>query len=139
MQFRKTVLGFWLAGLFASGGSAAPITFQLPNKVDEQSVSTATPLPTAPGQGSTYKLLTNASASGSAVPNVVGASYVWCIQGTIGGATIALQALGPDGVNYITVSSQTAAGCYGVVLGANATVKVTVTGGTPSGLYSSLS
>lgn len=86
-----------------------------------------------------YALLSNASASGPAVGPVVGASYEWCSSGTFGGATLALQALGPDGATFLPIATQTAAGCTGVVLGQNAQVKVTVTGGSPSALYSSLS
>lgn len=90
--------------------------------------------------GGPYALLTNASASGSAVGPINGGSYEWCTTGTFGGASLQLQALGPDGTTYINVGSAvTSAGCTGVVLGRNAQVKVTVTGGTPSGLFSSLS
>lgn len=90
--------------------------------------------------GGPYALLTNASAAGAAVPNVMGAAYEWCTTGTFGGASLQLQALGPDGSTYMNVGSAiTSAGCTGVVIGQKATVKVTVTGGSPSALYSSLS
>lgn len=88
-----------------------------------------------------YSLLSNASASGSPVSGIVGGAYVWNVVGTFGGATVTLQALASDGATYqdVTGASVTAGGSVGVVLGNNATVQVVVTGGTPSGLYSSLS
>lgn len=90
--------------------------------------------------GGPYTLLSNAGAgSGSVVSPVTGAAYEWCSTGTFGGATLALMALGPDGSTYMQVASQTSAGCTGVVIGHNAQLKVTVTGGTPSALYSNLS
>jgi hypothetical protein len=92
------------------------------------------------GSGGPYALLSNATTSGSPVGPVAGAAYEWCTTGTFGGASLQLQALGPDGVNYMNVGSAiTSAGCTGVVIGQNATVKVTVTGGSPAALYSSLS
>lgn len=98
-------------------------------------------LPAVAIGGDTYSLLSNASATGTAVTGVVGGSYIWSVAGTFGGATVKLQALGPDGSTYLDVpsASLTSAGQLGVAVGANATLKVVVTGGSPSGLYSSLS
>lgn len=90
--------------------------------------------------GGPYVLLANAgTGTGTPAVNLPAGSYEWCVQGTVGGSTIALKVLGPDGVNYMQIASVTAAGCTGVVVGMNATVEVTVTGGTPSALYSNLS
>lgn len=97
-------------------------------------------LPAVSIGGDSYSLLSNAAVTGTAVTGVVGGSYIWSVAGTFGGATVKLQALGPDGSTYLDVpsASMTAVGQLGVAIGANATLKVVVTGGTPSALYSSL-
>ena len=134
----------WLAAaalaLACNAASAAPdpVGYTAPDGVNVVAVTGVNGLPMRFVAGP-YTLLSNASATGSAVGPVVGASYEWCSTGTFGGATLALQALGPDGATYMQIASQTAAGCTGVVLGQNAQVKVTVTGGSPTALYSSLS
>jgi hypothetical protein len=48
----------------------------------------------------TYQLLTNAAVTGAGVPDIVAGEYVWSLAGTVGGATIKLQALGPDNATY---------------------------------------
>ncbi len=72
-----------------------------------------------------------------------GGDYVWNVQGAFGGASVQLQALGPDGLTYQNIGAAKTApdttGGTGVGLGSNATVRATITGGTPSGLYASLS
>lgn len=81
-------------------------------------------------------LLSNASATGSAV-NWAGGKGNFAVVGTFSGATVKLQALGPDGTTYIDVpnASLTAAGMALFELPAGQ-VKAVVTGGTsPSGLY----
>ena len=83
-------------------------------------------------------LLTNASATGSAV-TAKGGNYIWGAEGTFGGATLQLQAAAPNGTfTNITGAALTAAGFISVMIGANVQVKVTVTGGSPSALYSTL-
>ena len=66
-------------------------------------------------------------------------AYVWSCLGTFGGATLTLQTLGPDGVTEVTIDTMTSAAQKGEVVGANATVRVLVSGGTPSALYCTLS
>ena len=120
--------------------AADQIGYQIGNgNTNTQAVDPNHPLPTTPGVGPSYKLLTNASATGAAMAGVVGGSYVWCVSGTFNGATVALNALGPDGTTYLPVATRTTAGCTGVVLGSNASVQAVVTGGPPSALYSTLS
>lgn len=95
----------------------------------------------ATGSSQSYALLTNGSATGASLSSLPAGSYVWAVQGSFGGATVALQVLGPDGATWMTVSSKTApdtGAATGVVLGANATVRAQVTGGTPTALYSTL-
>ena len=83
-------------------------------------------------------LLTNASATGSAV-TAKGGNYIWGAEGTFGGATLQLQATNANGTfTNITGAALTAAGFISVMIGANVQVKVTVTGGSPSALYSTL-
>lgn len=85
-------------------------------------------------------LLTNASATGNATGGIDGGTYVWTLNGTIGGATIKLQALGADGSTYndIVGASLTAAGCLAIDVGAGESIRAVVTGGSPSALYSTL-
>lgn len=82
-------------------------------------------------------LLNNASATGQSV-TIPGGRYIWSAQGTFGGATLTLQALGPDGSNYMTVTSMTAAGAVEVAVGEGTAMRVSISGGPPSGIYSSL-
>ena len=85
-------------------------------------------------------LLSNASATGSAVNIPVCGYYQFMLSGTIGGATVKLQILGPDASTYIDLASAslTAAGTVLVALPASSLVKAVVTGGTPSALYAAL-
>ena len=95
-----------------------------------------------PSAGGNISLISNGSASGSVYPGIYGGSYVFAVQGTFGGATVALVALGPDGSTYMTLASKTVAdttGGTGVGLPQGATVQGTITGGSPSAIYATLS
>jgi hypothetical protein len=91
-------------------------------------------------QHDTYQLLTNAAATGAGVGPVRNGTYIWALAGTVGGATIKLQTLGPDGATYLDVTgaSMTAVGQMQVIIGEGAVVRAVVTGGAPSALYSNL-
>lgn len=83
-----------------------------------------------------FVLLTNASATGSATA-WPGGKGTFQLVGTVGGATITLQALGPDGSTWQAVSSATtltATGLANFELGP-ASIRALVASGTPSGLY----
>lgn len=83
-------------------------------------------------------LLQNVAVTGSNV-RVKGGNYIWEAEGTFGGATLQLQAANANGtMTNITGASLTANGFVSVELGANALVRVTVTGGSPANLYSNL-
>lgn len=82
------------------------------------------------------ELLINASATGSAIfwP---GGTGTFSVAGTFGGATVTLQFLGPDGSTWIAAGSDTtltAAGGGNFTL-ASGNIRVSVSGGSPSGLY----
>lgn len=85
----------------------------------------------------TINLLSNVAATGDYV-RVPGGQYIWACQGTFGGATLTLQAKGPDGSTAMSVGTMTAAGAVSVDVGEGTEIRVAVTGGTPSALYSSL-
>lgn len=72
-----------------------------------------------------------------------GGDYIWSVVGTFAGASVQLQALGPDGATYQSIGAAKTApdttGGTGVGLGTNATVRATVTGGSPTGLFATLS
>lgn len=91
-----------------------------------------------------YDLLINGSATGSGVL-IKGGEYIFMVDGTAGGATFSLQIQLPNGtwsdinvysgskVSYTTLpSAQTGIDLPG------GSVRVAVTGGTPSGIYAYL-
>jgi hypothetical protein len=89
-------------------------------------------------------LLSNASATGSTATWPGGRGF-FTLAGTVGGATIKIQLLGPDGTTFLdavkldgtTAASMTAVGCLELEM-PPAQIKATVTGGSPSGLYARL-
>jgi hypothetical protein len=82
-------------------------------------------------------LLNNESATGSYVI-AKGGTYIWEAEGTFSGATLQLQAKNANGTaTDIAGAALTGAGFLSVLLGANAEVRVAVTG-SPSAMYSSL-
>lgn len=73
-------------------------------------------------------------------PSLPAGSYLWDVQATsFGGATASLDVLSSDGVTFRSLATRTTSGTTGVVLGANSVVRISFTGGTPTGLYSTLS
>jgi len=81
-------------------------------------------------------LLANASATGNGV-TWPGGDGEFVVAGTFGGATVALEVLGPDGTTWINAGSDgtlTAAGVCAFSL-AQGQIRASVTGGTPSGIY----
>lgn len=88
----------------------------------------------------TITLLSNVAATGSA-KSVRRGRYAFAAHGTFSGATCKLQILGPDGSTYIdagTDATLTAAGACLVDL-PDCVVKATISGGSPSAMYASLS
>jgi hypothetical protein len=82
-------------------------------------------------------LLSNASSTGS-YSTVKGGTYIWSAEGTFSSATLQLQAKNANGTaTDIAGASLSANGFISVLLGANAEVRVSVTG-SPTGIYSSL-
>lgn len=65
--------------------------------------------------------------------------YCFAANGTFGGATVTLEMLGPDGVNYITVTGTalTAAGAVNVELPAGR-YRAAVSGGVGASLHATL-
>lgn len=90
------------------------------------------------GVGGAVTLLSNASATGAASDPLAGGSYLWAAQGTFSGATLTLQSLGPDGSTYMDVTTLTAAGQKEIRVGVGEVLRVSVSGGPPSGIYSTL-
>ena len=85
-------------------------------------------------------LLANASAT-SAAQQWPGGRAVASVAGTFGGSTLALQMLGPDGITWLAIAagvSFTAPGSTAAIDLPPATIRATVSGGTPSGLYARL-
>lgn len=92
----------------------------------------------ATGEGTTagVTLLSNASATGDPTDPLTGGTYLWQYQGTFSGATLTLQSLGPDGSTYQTVTTATAAGQQSILVGQGDILRVSISGGPPSGIYS---
>lgn len=87
-------------------------------------------------RGTRVDLLSNASATGSAVV-WPGGRGSFLAAGTFGGATVKLQVLGPDGTTWIdagTYTTLTAAGVGNFDL-PQGQIRASVSGGTPSALY----
>lgn len=84
-------------------------------------------------------LLNNVAATGSGV-SVGGGSYVFTVDGTFGGATVALEIRSPDGSSWLAIAngSFTAEGNCVVELGDGSEVRVSVTGGSPAALYANI-
>ena len=120
----------------------------VPSSTVAQAPAFAQVAPNGQPLGQSYVLAKNVNAAG-AQPAVVGVpkdSYFYtCSATTWNGASAQLQFLGPDGVTYYNFSNvvetanpgATGGGPIGVGIGANATVRVLVTG-TPTGLNCSL-
>ena len=97
------------------------------------------------GQG--YTLLTNGTATGASVINIVSGSYgLVCVATAWNSSTATLQYLAPDGVTWLvatspssTTAALTANGSVYAVVGQNATVRIAVTGGTPTALNCNMS
>lgn len=86
-----------------------------------------------PASGLTYSL----TAAGT--PGILGGAYIWAVTASDwDGATVALQALGPDGATWLDVHAMTANGIAGVEVGEGATLRLSASGGAPVGLASSL-
>lgn len=82
-------------------------------------------------------LLNNVAATGEQKQFAGGKAQV-CVIGTFGGASLQLQMMGPNGSTWVAVGSAiTAAGVATHDL-PNGNYRMTVTGGTPSGLYAAL-
>ena len=82
------------------------------------------------------QLLSNASATGAAV-QWTGGLGVFTALVTFGGATVTLQYLGPDGVTWVAMGTDTtltAAG-GGVFVYPPGQVRAAISGGPPSGMY----
>ena len=87
---------------------------------------------------SKLNLLEDASATG-AVGVFDGGKARFTVVGTLDGATVSLQALGPDGVTYVNMSAGLSAEGSEVLDLPAGSYRAAVTGGTtPSGLYANL-
>lgn len=101
--------------------------------------------PQSPSQA--YALAVNASSTGPSVARIVGGSYgVVCVATAWSGSTATLQYLAPDGTTWLTATSPssttaslTANGSVYAVVGQNATIRLLVSGGSPTALNCNMS
>ncbi len=92
-----------------------------------------------------YVLLSNGSATGSAVA-IKGGQYMFQAEGTVGGATVALQVQTPNGTWPTVTAMQSNAAVQSTALPYAAApielpagqARVAITGGTPSAIYAYL-
>ena len=91
-----------------------------------------------------YTLLSNASATGSAVP-IKGGEYIFTAEGTAGGTTASLQIQSPNGT-WTDVTVFSGSGVKSATLPYSQTlidlpacnVRCALTGGTPAAIYAYL-
>lgn len=88
--------------------------------------------------GLSLSLLTNEAATCQPITVLRGGRYLWAAVGTFGGAALTLQGLGPDGATWQNVTTLAAAGQVSVFVGEGEQLRVSVSGGSPSALYSTL-
>lgn len=81
-------------------------------------------------------LLSNATSTGSAAL-WAGGRGMFKLAGTVGGATVTLQILGPDGTTWQSLGTDAALTATGVVDfdAPPGQLRAAVSGGSPSGLY----
>ena len=79
-------------------------------------------------------VLNNANTTGAAVI-WTGGKFLLAVAGNVSGATLQLQYLGPDNVTWLPVGTAVTAIGTQVLELPPGSVRMTVTGGTPSGLY----
>lgn len=72
-----------------------------------------------------------ATGPGAAKPIQVGGDYMFAVNGTFGGTSVALEMLGPDGSNYISLGASATFAVAGLCLVTipPGTYRATVTGG----------
>ena len=85
-------------------------------------------------QSYSVALLKNDSATGNACHWPGGRGSV-ILTGTIGGATINFQFLGPDGSTWVTIGSAIAAAGQSLFELPPGQIRISISGGTPSALY----
>lgn len=86
------------------------------------------------------QLLSNAAATGAWV-FFNGGIADFSLLGTLGGATVTLQKMGPDGATAVAVGASSTVTAVGEVQGLNLPTGVyrcSISGGPPSGLYATL-
>ena len=91
-------------------------------------------------QGEKLVLLEDQDVAGSGTPQTatIGGRSILATNGTFDGATVTFEFLGPDGTNFITVSSGvfSAAGSIAVDVAQGTQLRATLAGGTnPENIY----
>lgn len=101
-------------------------------------------MPLRRADDSVYVLAANASATGTA-KQISGGEYHFMVEGTAGGATIALQIQSPNGTwmpvqvfSGSVVSFTTLPGNQSAIDLPNCSVRMSASGGSPSGLFAYL-
>jgi hypothetical protein len=82
-------------------------------------------------------LLSNASATGNA-QQAVGGRYIFAVEATFSGGTVALQAKGPNGTWINVANAASANGFTDVVLADGSEVRAAVASGSPTAIYATL-
>lgn len=82
-------------------------------------------------------LLVNASATGTAQA-AIGGRYIFAVEATFAGGSVALQTQGPNGTWINVASAATANGFTDVVLADGSQVRAAVASGSPTAIYATL-
>ena len=118
----------------------APCTVQPDKSCVAVTAAAAMPVTVISGASKQEAFTLISNNTPAAAQAVYGGDYIFSVVGTFGGASVQLQALGPDGTTYINIGTPvTASGTSGVRIGSYGVMRATVTGGTPSGISASLS
>lgn len=78
------------------------------------------------------------NVTGNNITILTPGNYAWNTTGVFGGATVYLEALGPDGVTWNQVSSVTAATRAPILIESGTVMRARVTGGTGTNVSSRL-
>lgn len=92
---------------------------------------------TPPSAPAAYQLLTNASASGTAVTSIAGGGYILDLSGTFGGTSATFQVTDSSGT-YQTIATCTVACTVAVNISQGSSAKVVLTGGSPTAMNAKL-
>lgn len=83
-------------------------------------------------------LLQNSAGTGTQITVLTPGNYAWIVEGTLGGSTVILEALAPDGVTWSQVTTTTALVRTPVLIESGTVIRARVNGGSGQNVSSRL-